>query len=93
MGEKSAKGVSDSKTTPLEKKDALGEGEAGETRRQSRCDSRQKLIGLRGNSGEWKKKQAEFGVEWVQTQTKNGPLLFNVTESVKMCYTIDQIKR
>lgn len=47
MGEKRAKGVSDSKTRgiPLKKKDALGEGEAGESRREKRVDFKQKLAG------------------------------------------------
>lgn len=90
MGEKRAKGVSDSKTrgTPSKKKDALGEREAGD--RKIWILSRS-FIGLRRNSGEHclavARKTTEIGVK-----TKNGSLLFNMAAFLSMCYTIDKIK-
>lgn len=75
MGEKKAKGVSDSKTRgkPLKNKDALGEGEAGKNRRQKRFYFKQKLAGLRRNSGKCmtvprRKKKMEFGVKFAQKE-------------------------
>lgn len=79
------------------KRKMLGEGEAGESKRQKRFDLKQKLTGLRRNSGECmivprEKNETEFGVKFVQTQTKNGSLLFNMTESLSMYCNIDKIK-